>query len=195
MGVEEHAAILSRFSSDCLNMEGGHVVSFTNQTSFISMDLDWISRSDGGFVGNVIDPLGRTVAEFTMQGSNFSFSSKMNSPLSLLGVNSIGYLTFDRQSSYVKTRELSCLLKGLVPENWLASARGSSLNWETSYRDSERKIVVTNASKDICGEVSPSGIMGWLVKSIHFCTNPRRGQISWGDQFRLEWRSLDEPGS
>ncbi len=191
----ERDLILNRFSSDCRSLEGSHVVSLSQGTKFISLDLDWISKSDGSFVGNVIDPLGRTVAEWTMSGAQFSFSTQIQSPLSMLGVDSSGYLTFDHQVSLIKTGELSCLLKGLVPKNWLTSPTGSSSNWESSYRDKERKIVVKNDSKDVCGAVSPSGIIGWFVKSIHFCTHSTRGQLSWGDQFRLEWRSLDEPGS
>lgn len=192
---QERDLILNSFSSNCRNLEGSHVVGFSQGTKYISLDLDWISKSDGSFVGNVFDPLGRTVAEWTMSGAQFSFSTKIQSPLSMLGVDSSGYLTFDHQSSFIKTGELSCLLKGLVPTSWLFSPRGSSSSWESSYRDSERKIVVTNDSKEVCGSVSPSGIMEWFVKSIHFCTHSTKGQVSWGDQFRIEWRSLDEPGS
>ena len=192
---QERESILNKYSSDCRSLEGSHVVSFSQGTKFISLDLDWISKSDGSFIGNVVDPLGRTVAEWTMNGAQLSFATKIQSPLAMLGIDRGGFLTFDQQSSFIKAGELSCLLKGLVPANWLGLTRGSSSNWESNYRDRERKIVVTNDSKDICGSISPSGIIGWFVKPIHFCTHSTRGELSWGDQFRLEWRSLDEPGS
>jgi hypothetical protein len=187
--------VVKKYGSSCRDIDGSHVLSLTQNGKFLSMDLDWVSRADGTFLGQVVDPLGRSVAEWSMSGSGVVFSSKIDSPLKKVSVNELGFLTFEDQSLYLRADELSCLLNGFVPKDWLGPFEGSVLIWESVYSDQGRKIAVSRVSGQICGTVGPGGIIGWFARPIKFCTGLLQGEMSWGEQIRLEWRSLDEPGS
>lgn len=195
MNSEAREEVLRKFGSHCRDMDGSHVLSLNQNAKFFSMDMDWVSKADGAFLGQIIDPLGRSVAEWSIDGQHVVYSSKIESPLQKLGVNPSGFLTFDGQGLYLRAEELSCLLKGFVPREWLMDIEGEVSIWGSSYTDHERKVVVSRVSNEVCGTVGPGGIIGWLAKPIKFCISPIEGEILWGERFRLEWRSLDEPGS
>ena len=196
MSVENRDYILKTVTSDCKNLEGSHNLFFKIQGSTLSLDLDWITRPDGTFEGDFFDPLGRIFARWKMKGSFLSFVSDFPSNLSSLEADKDGFLSINHQSLYIKSSEMGCFFSGLLPRAWAVDLKGDLTNWSFEYADSARSIEFIGG-KIRCGSARPRGVKGFFASPIQFCMSSanRSGNIFWRDQFKVDWSSLDEPGS
>jgi hypothetical protein len=196
MSSADSTYIHKTISSDCRNLDGSHNLYFKIQNSTMSLDLDWITHGDGTFEGDFFDPLGRSVAHWKMNGNYLSFVSDFSSALSSLQVDETGFLTLDGQSLLIKSEELGCFFSGRLPKSWTNGLLGDLTTWRLEYTDEWREIEF-EGGKTRCGSVQSRGFKSLFTSSIKFCisSSNKSGNIYWRDQFRVEWSSLDEPGS